>query len=371
MNPSIDPKALEDMDRQSLRSIHYISLIVLVIEIGLEIVFFSAHLEHMDHQAVLSLVSVSYCIAFCAAGSLISRKMMQLETIRHSRFFLFKIIFFILFIVWAIFADYRHYKAGDQMLTFWVVNLVMICFILFRPWIGVLLVGGAFAGLYIPLYLYNGAQDIVLLNFIVLALASMASNAIRFHAQINASSKAVRLSERNADLKDKSHRDGLTGLLNRLALEEDAGKMDGRKMTAYMIDINYFKEINDRYGHAAGDAVLRETSETLKRLYPGARYYRYGGDEFLVLTYKPAEKNYGSDTFDLRQEEYGVKALLSIGNAQGTPAAYQDLFDLISRADKALYVTKQRTHSAEFGGHDRRKARRPLPQDAGARNGTP
>ena len=159
MNPSVDPKALEDMDRQSLRSIHYISLIVLVIEIGLEIVFFSAHLEHMDHQAVLSLVSVSYCIAFCAAGSLISRRMMQLETIRHSRFFLFKIIFFILFIVWAIFADYRHYKAGDQMLTFWVVNLVMICFILFRPWIGVLLVGGAFAGLYIPPYLYNGAQD--------------------------------------------------------------------------------------------------------------------------------------------------------------------------------------------------------------------
>ena len=371
MNPSIDPKALDDMDHQSLRSIHIISLIVLVFEIGTLAAFLSSHLSNLDHQAFISLVSVSYCIVLCAGGSLISKRMMQQESIRHSRFLLFKLFFFVAFTVWAIFVDYRHFKAGDQMLTFYAVNLVMICFILFRPWIGVLLVGGAFAGLYLPMYFYNGARGVEVLNFIVLALASMASNAIRYHVQINASSKAVRLSENNAVLKDKSHRDGLTGLQNRLALEEDAGKMDGRRMTAYMIDINYFKEINDRYGHAAGDAVLKETSETLKRLYPGAHYYRYGGDEFLVLTYKPAEENYGSDTYDLRQEEHGVKALLSIGNAQGSPAAYQDLFDLISRADKALYVTKQRTHSVEFGGHDRRKARRPLPQDAGAQKGNP
>ena len=49
--------------------------------------------------------------------------------------------------------------------------------------------------------------------------------------------------------------------------------------------------------------------------------------------------------------------LLSIGSAQGEPAGYQEFFDLISEADKALYITKKRTHSVEFGGHDRRKNR--------------
>ena len=69
------------------------------------------------------------------------------------------------------------------------------------------------------------------------------------------------------------------------------------------------------------------------------------------------EENYGSDTYDFTVPKYKAKILLSIGNAQGCPASYDELFALISEADKALYITKQRTHSVEFGGHERRKSR--------------
>ena len=355
MAPSLDPKIQNDIDRRSLRSIYVVSLIVIGFECLTLILFLSSRIGHFDHNAFVSLISVCYCIALCAFGAFLSRRMLQKKVLPHSRFFLFKILFFIAFTVWAIFVDYRHFKAGDQILTFYTVNLVMVCFVIFRPWIGAVLVGGSFLGLYIPLYIFNGAAGIEPLNLFVLALASIASNAIRCHVQISVSSKAIRLMENNDALETASRRDGLTGLQNRLALEADAAAADGRKTTAYMIDINYFKEINDKYGHIAGDTILREVSETLKHLFPGAHYYRYGGDEFLVLTHKPAEDNYGSDTFDFKQEQYGVRVFLSIGNAQGSPANYHELFDLISRADKALYVTKQRTHSVEFGGHDRRK----------------
>ena len=353
--PSIDQKIQRDIDRQSLHSIHVISLIVMGFESLTLILFLFSRLGHFDHQAFISLISVCYCIVLCAFGAFLSRKMLQKKDLPHSRFFLFKILFFIAFTVWAIFVDYRHFKAGDQMMTFYTVNLIMVCFVIFRPWIGAILVGGSFIGLYIPLYVFNGAAGVEPLNLLVLAFASIASNTIRCHVQINISSKAVRLIENNDALETASRRDGLTGLQNRLALEADASRTDGRKTTAYMIDINYFKEINDRYGHVAGDTILKEVSESLKHLFPGGHYYRYGGDEFLVLTHKPAEDNYGSDTFDFKQEQYGVRVFLSIGNAQGSPTSYQELYDLISRADKALYVTKQRTHSVEFGGHDRRK----------------
>ena len=281
--------------------------------------------------------------------------MLQSRKLSHNWFFTFKILFFILFTAWAVFIDYRHYKHGDQMITFFAVNLTMSCFVIFRPWIGTVLVSGSFAGLYAALYSVDKAAGIQPENFIVLALISMACNAVRCHAQIKAATQTIRLNETISELKSASRRDGLTGLLNRLALEDDASTADGRKMTAYMIDINYFKEFNDQYGHAAGDTILREVSGTLKHLYPGAHYYRYGGDEFLVLTYKAPEENYGSDTYDFRQEKYGVTVDLSIGNAQGSPSNYQEVFDLISKADKALYITKQRTHSAEYSGHDRRK----------------
>ena len=357
MNPSVEPKVRQEMDRMCLRSIRVISLIVLIFESISLLPYLFYNFARLERDIMISVVSVSYCIALCAFAWYLSGRMLKKKTISRRGFVVFKLFFFAAFTVWAIFADYRHYKVGDQILTFYAVNLILICFVLFRPWAGVLLTCAAFAGLYIPMYTFDGATGFHPINFIILALASAATNAVRYHNMIDVSVKTIRLTENNAALESASRRDGLTGLLNRLALEEDAGKMDGRHMTVYMVDINYFKEINDRHGHAAGDAILRTVSERLKHLYPGGYYYRYGGDEFLVLTYKPPEANYGSDTFDLMEEKYGVKVLLSIGNAQGCPENYQELFDLISAADKALYITKKRTHSAEFGGHDRRKNR--------------
>ena len=357
MAPSVAPNVKNDIDRKSLRSIFFIAVVVLFFETASVIPFLLANLNRMDHHDLVSLCCVCFCIVLCGAALFFSRRMSRNADLRHSSFFIFKITFFVLFTVWAIFVDIRHYKIGDQMLSFFVVNLIMICFVIFRPWLGTLLVSASYAGLYLSAYSIDKAAGIQPLNFIMLAVASVACNAIRCHAQINSSSQTIRLKEANAALKAASRRDGLTRLLNRLALEDDAEKLTGRKMTVFMVDINYFKEINDRYGHAAGDAILRQASEELLHLYPGAHYYRYGGDEFLVLTYKMPEENYGSDTYDFTVPKYKAKILLSIGNAQGCPASYDELFALISEADKALYITKQRTHSVEFGGHERRKSR--------------
>ena len=311
MNPPIDEEILKEIDGNSFRSIRIISLSVFLFEVVTIIMFFISNINGLDHEKMLSLISVCYCIILCATAYYLSNKMLQSRKLSHKWFFTFKILFFILFTAWAVFIDYRHYKHGDQMITFFAVNLTMSCFVIFRPWIGTVLVSGSFAGLYAALYSVDKAAGIQPENFIVLALISMACNAVRCHAQIKAATQTIRLNETISELKSASRRDGLTGLLNRLALEDDASTADGRQMTAYMI--------------------------------------------FLVLTYKAPEENYGSDTYDFRQEKYGVTVDLSIGNAQGSPSNYQEVFDLISKADKALYITKQRTHSAEYGGHDRRK----------------
>ncbi len=92
------------------------------------------------------------------------------------------------------------------------------------------------------------------------------------------------------DLRYRSRHDGLTGLLNRRAMEETLpGQMQrsrrtGEPFTVLMLDLDHFKTINDRHGHAAGDRALKHTAAALKaELREVDAVGRFGGEEFLVL----------------------------------------------------------------------------------------
>ena len=98
--------------------------------------------------------------------------------------------------------------------------------------------------------------------------------------------------EMNAKLQELVHQDPLTGLLNKTTVEcwaeqllqrpEQTGEATG--LTLFLVDLDEFKEINDRYGHPCGDYVLVETAEALRRVFPDATSLgRIGGDEFAIL----------------------------------------------------------------------------------------
>ena len=79
------------------------------------------------------------------------------------------------------------------------------------------------------------------MRFLLPAFAAVISGTLLYRNQNRVSARAAQMEEYNRVLNEASRHDALTGLLNRLALETDAGRMDGRNMTAYMIDINYSK----------------------------------------------------------------------------------------------------------------------------------
>ena len=91
------------------------------------------------------------------------------------------------------------------------------------------------------------------------------------------------------ELREAARVDPLTGIANRLRLGEDLEMVAGRDVkrgdgAALMIDIDRFKDYNDRHGHLAGDSVLRLVAETLAgNSRPSDRVYRFGGEEFIVL----------------------------------------------------------------------------------------
>ena len=103
--------------------------------------------------------------------------------------------------------------------------------------------------------------------------------------------------DRISQLEKEIQMDMFTGLLNKASIERYGKRKlselrEGEKLAALIVDMDDFKDINDRYGHPAGDHVLKETADILRHHAPvGARIGRIGGDEFMVfLNDVPSEK---------------------------------------------------------------------------------
>lgn len=156
-------------------------------------------------------------------------------------------------------------------------------------------------------------------------------------------------------LRDSSLRDGATGLYNRRFLEEFIDKSSeqaARSNMSYavlMIDIDYFKMINDTYGHDAGDVVIKSLSEILVHAIRKADLpVRYGGEEFLVLLHNTTPEGALSvaekirTVFNEKKFQFGndtVQKTLSIGIAH-FPSQADSIWKVIKFADIALYEGK-------------------------------
>jgi len=147
--------------------------------------------------------------------------------------------------------------------------------------------------------------------------------------------------------------DPLTGLFNRNALEQRLAELDGQPSSQdeghshalLLCDLDHFKKVNDRLGHAAGDAVLQDVAYTMRAvLRAGDSIYRIGGEEILVVLPGAGREDAVGVAERVRRavrerRPAGVGITISIGAAVTKPATV-DTEDLVARADAALYAAK-------------------------------
>ncbi len=153
--------------------------------------------------------------------------------------------------------------------------------------------------------------------------------------------------------RELSERDGLTGLYNHQATLRLGSELIGRShrerrpFTAIVADLDGFKQINDRFGHAAGDAVLRDLGQLLREVFPQrAVVGRSGGEEFTMFVDASSEQaHYLIEDLRRRIEPLTVDGAridysLSYGVCEADSAA-ASLEALLRRADMALYRAKR------------------------------
>ncbi len=170
---------------------------------------------------------------------------------------------------------------------------------------------------------------------------------------------------------DLAYRDELTGLYNRRVLDHlerhhwPELTAQGAPLSLVLVDLDLFKEVNDTYGHLAGDRILRATADALRDSFRRRDIaVRYGGDEFLVIL--PGAGEIEAQTLAERAREalssqhhtadeaggttIDIPVSFSLGRATH-PADGVDLSELMATADERLYAEKEkrRPHRTKYG----------------------
>lgn len=158
----------------------------------------------------------------------------------------------------------------------------------------------------------------------------------------------IKLSETAQHYKFLATKDLLTSCRNRVSYAKDMDRVSlERNITMFVADMNNMKQINDTYGHHAGDEAIILCSQCLLKVF-GRRVYRIGGDEFVIIQYDLAPTQIELMLADFQKEclkaneDTAYKFFMSIGYAVFDKKIDQTIYDTVDRADKDMYERKNK-----------------------------
>lgn len=353
LRPRTDSLTNREIEYSNISNIYHISLFVCIMQTVTLSVFVLSRLEHMGEIFnITSVISVSCSILLCLTGGIaagILRRRPDVMEKKRTVVNLFVGVFFSLLLIWGIFASLPTYKNGNQVITFFIVELTAVLFVKMRPLMSIGLLSVSFATFYILVEFFCTGGRINTYNYVVLALVSMVGSVMNYRFMINRIQQKNEIEQLNVSLETIANHDSMTRLMNRYALNQQIPDYLHIPVCAAIGDVNRFKKINDTYGHQIGDDVLRLVADTLRSVFENDAVYRYGGDEFLVVA-----KTADEETFRRKIDE--VSALLALRSVSGADCSVScsfgivcaqaetsgEFINMISEADQKLYEEKRK-----------------------------
>ena len=170
---------------------------------------------------------------------------------------------------------------------------------------------------------------------------------------IKTSLSKEQLQQENQRLKALSELDGLTGIYNRITIERKINEALAAKHSGAMLlfDLNNFKDVNDQYGHIAGDELLQNVAYILKKTMGNNMVARTGGDEFVIFYPNTLDMEELEQKRQMLQKRLGQIKIknskqftLSASFGDAVYMERDDYIKMFSRADKLLLQNKQALH---------------------------
>ena len=353
--PMTEPDVRKELDKRNILSIRLLSGVLFVAQV-LVLLFFILT-QGIKEDTMRVVWNVAFCVLFCGSSFGVSFLVERLK--RHNHFWVTLYIYAAsaAMSAFAILVDLQHYREGQQTMTLVTVVIALVVFVTVHPIGGILSNLTVFGGLYVLVWLTDGAKMIHVYDYVLLALVCAICSVFRYSQRIIRIRKTLDMEAANEQLQKVHRHDVTTGCRNRTALAEDYASYYGRPLAVIMSDIDYFKQFNDKYGHQAGDDVLRQTAVFMVNHFRIGSVYRYGGDEFLIFLPETDDGTVRElcgeqNGFEIPvtavnvigTDEVPKSARLSFGIAFGEAADEAELNALVADADRELYLVKRELH---------------------------
>ncbi len=354
INPKPDNETKREVYTNNIRTIHYVSLLVGAVQLISLVVFIIANKGFSDAAVTHAVARVGSSVVLCGFGYLLSGRMMNNpDVIRdHTRAVrAFVNTFIILLLVWSMFVSVNSYLHYQQILTFYTVELLTVLFVKLHPIFTTAVILTSYTANYLILNFVFIPGLINPYNYFMMALLSAVGGILNYHLTINYISEKNKATVLNRSLESIASHDSTTRLQNRYALNRRVPDCVNRDICVTMGDIDHFKTVNDTYGHNAGDDVLRIFADILLQYFPPESVFRYGGDEFLILTDGSDEaavretlKKVNETFSSVRISNITIGLSCSFGCIAARPRNSSELFAALAQADGALYEEKKKNN---------------------------
>lgn len=253
-----------------------------------------------------------------------------------------------------------HWRSGNTRLASYYVSILAVIGVeLTVAFKGIGQVLWAYPAVTLVFYLLPPLQAIILWTIGLLILAIQIMDASLVEIVLIASTLIVtslfcvlfafKMKQQNENLRKMARQDVMTKVHNRRAFYEDLKKLKvtSNQPTAIFIDLDNFKNVNDRLGHVEGDLVLQLATDFINNLLkPHHRLYRMGGDEFVVLTQHMGWQDVCHLSHTVHQKfadsALAKKHYLTLSMAVGSQQKDETLSQWLNRLDEALYDAKKK-----------------------------
>lgn len=317
--------------------------------IFINVAFFSVFIGLLSNFGMYDIGSIQTKVIYIYGSVVI----FLIFLLRLSKTYYKKIAHFLLIISLLTFTSALVFVPQDEFRIIWFNLLIFVAYIL-KDTIGGLFYTAASIAIILTLNFFIDLHlSQIALSSSILALIIGSFLSLLYTKEVAAYEKSLK--QKNSSLSLLASTDYLTGIMNRRMFHElskryfKTAQRDGFGLTFFLLDLDYFKNINDVYGHQAGDRLLKYFVETVENtLRTSDIFARIGGEEFAILVSKTniddgymfAEKiRRKIEGISMEYEGHQISVTASIGMTENykTDNSFDDIF---FRADMALYKAK-------------------------------